>query len=597
MLASLSGIGPDLFSTQHGCNPSVSRAPSLQTGADVVWRIAAVRAVSALVLVLVALAVDADPPAGSKVHPRLRQLLSDPDDAGLLSTDAAGRVQVFLEVDEMTDRLRVLLERRGCRVERHRRGLVQAWLPLGALESVAALADVRRIRPVDPVSSNSAAAPTAGASRENALHVAALRERFGVSGRGLRVGVISVGARGLAQSQAEGHLPARVTTRSFRADGNLAPAGPGGAEGTAVLELVHRVAPDAELSFANVGTALDLVDAIEALSTNDVLVSDIVVHSAFPDGRSTVATAVSEIFPRPGTRLRAFVQPAGNLALAHYTARYRRSGAGDDAGRFHLFRVDAGTAGPDAPQPWNRLTVPPTAALTIYLTWDGSDPDAEYRVLLVDCRSGVPLDRSPAARSGSREPPDFAWYRNPSMSSAAEVCYAIRRSAPRGGSAMLNVTLLDPDGGARQRFNSAGRSILPPADARGPLLVVGAVPLTAPGQIEPFSSRGPTFDGRHRPHLVAIDRLPVSGSGGFASIFVGTSAAAAYLGGVAALLLELGPALGAAELQALLTSTAAPLGEIDTYGAGRADPLAAARAVAARGRQVFITSVAHPLPP
>jgi hypothetical protein len=109
-------------------------------------------------------------------------------------------------------------------------------------------------------------------------------------------------------------------------------------------------------------------------------------------------------------------------------------------------------------------------------------------------------------------------YRNDAPTRTKDVCYAIRRSGRAPG----------------QAYTTPARSILPPADARAAIVVVGAVPAAAPDRIEPFSSRGPTFDGRPRPHVVAIDRLAVSGAGGFASPFPGTSAAAGYLGGAAA---------------------------------------------------------------
>lgn len=289
---------------------------------------------------------------------------------------------------------------------------------------------------------------------------------------------------------------------------------------------------------------------------------------------------LGQILGAPGVRVRAFIQPAGNLALAHYTGRYRASAVGEGTSRLHLFRASEGTDGPQTPAAWNRVRVPPASAIVVHLTWDGSDLGAAYRLLLVDCASGAPLDPRPAAMAGSDEPPDFASYRNPSLTAAADVCHAIRRSADRLGGAVLNVTLVDPGGRARQRFNTPARSILPPADARADLVVTGAVPMFAPSRIEPFSSRGPNFDGRPRPHVVALDRLPVSGSGGFEPIFSGTSAAAAYLGGVSALLHELAPHLDAPGLKALLTTTAVSLDGLNVYGAGRVDPVAAAAALA-----------------
>ena len=65
------------------------------------------------------------------------------------------------------------------------------------------------------------------------------RETFGVDGSGIKVGVISDGVDSLAASQLTGDLP------------NIVQVGdPGsGDEGTAILEIVHDIAPGADLAF------------------------------------------------------------------------------------------------------------------------------------------------------------------------------------------------------------------------------------------------------------------------------------------------------------------------------------------------------------
>jgi subtilisin family serine protease len=77
-----------------------------------------------------------------------------------------------------------------------------------------------------------------------------------------------------------------------------------------------------------------------------------------------------------------------------------------------------------------------------------------------------------------------------------------------------------------------------------------------------------------------VDPLSVSGAGGHPSRFTGTSAA--HLGGLAALLLEIDPGLDRAELRSVLRRTAVPVGDENIYGAGRVDPVAAARRIRER---------------
>jgi len=77
----------------------------------------------------------------------------------------------------------------------------------------------------------------------DALQVSLLRSEFKVSGKGITIGVLSDGVKDVPSLQESGLLP-NVTVLSGQAgpsDGN---------EGTAILQLVHEVAPDASLYFA-----------------------------------------------------------------------------------------------------------------------------------------------------------------------------------------------------------------------------------------------------------------------------------------------------------------------------------------------------------
>jgi hypothetical protein len=130
--------------------------------------------VRALGIVAVGLALawllpaELDAAASPKIHASLHEMLDAPPGTAAsarLPTDAAGRVRVVIEVDGMTARLRERLDRLGCRVERQRRDLVQAWLPRAALDEIAAMPEVRRLRPADGISSNGAG--VSGVSADN----------------------------------------------------------------------------------------------------------------------------------------------------------------------------------------------------------------------------------------------------------------------------------------------------------------------------------------------------------------------------------------------------------------------------------------------
>ncbi len=95
--------------------------------------------------------------------------------------------------------------------------------------------------------------------------------------------------------------------------------------------------------------------------------------------------------------------------------------------------------------------------------------------------------------------------------------------------------------------------------------------------LEPFSSQGPTIDGRTKPDISGFDGVSgttYGNSTGCSSStgFFGTSASSPNVAGAAALLKQQNPAFGPDELQSLLESKAQDLGTAgkdDLYGAGK----------------------------
>ena len=115
---------------------------------------------------------------------------------------------------------------------------IRAQLPPRAVERLAALDAIRTIRPADEaVTRKDNTSEGVVAHRANSA-----RRTHSIDGTGIGIGVISNGVRSLADRQASGDLPARVTVLPGQAGR--------GDEGTALLEIVHDLAPGAELYFA-----------------------------------------------------------------------------------------------------------------------------------------------------------------------------------------------------------------------------------------------------------------------------------------------------------------------------------------------------------
>ena len=169
---------------------------------------------------------------------------------------------------------------------------IRARLPLAALEPLATLEAVQFIRPADQpithqVLERSAVARVVVAtskvdtSEGDVAHQANLaRTTHGVDGTGIGIGVLSNGVRTLAARQASDDLPDRVTVLPGQAGR--------GDEGTAMLEIVHDLAPGADLYFATaLGGQGRFAANIEALCDvgADVIVDDVyyILEAAFQD--------------------------------------------------------------------------------------------------------------------------------------------------------------------------------------------------------------------------------------------------------------------------------------------------------------------------
>ena len=153
---------------------------------------------------------------------------------------------------------------------------IRAQLPLRAVEMLAALDAIRTIRPADE-----AVTRKDDTSEGDVAHRAnSARTTHSVDGTGIGIGVISDGVRTLADRQATGDLPTRVTVLPGQAGA--------GDEGTALLEIVHDLAPGAELYFATgFGSQAQMAENIEALceAGANVIVDDIgyTLEAAFQD--------------------------------------------------------------------------------------------------------------------------------------------------------------------------------------------------------------------------------------------------------------------------------------------------------------------------
>ena len=531
--------------------------------------------------------------------------LADAIATGALRIDERGAVQVEASIVGAGPDS-AALTRLGVHVEvlRADLGRAQYRVPIAALAELARLEGVLALRP--PTYARIAAG-TVTSEGDAALRAELARDLLGLSGAGVRVGVISDGVAGLAAAIASGDAPTPEVQRAFNSGGLLA-----GSEGTAMIEIVHDLAPGAGILFASVSTFLEMMEAVDFLAERaDIVVDDL--GFLFPDDQqSDLSVNTAAALNNPDWRIRGYFTAAGNSATRHYQDPYTTGPDGSTlglpfAGAVHEFRATARTVDTLAKgsKPYNEIFLGAGESVVVTLYWDdpwtGSGND--YDLYLLDGDNRV-VAESGASQAGSpsHQPREQLEYVNAGEPGLFRI--VVQNFEDRAATRELEIFVFDnaplPGASTVLNFNTAASSLLAQSDAGGGVITVGAVGVAAAelSSIRPYSGRGPTNNGALKPDAVAVDGVTVTGSGGFPTPFFGTSAAAPHAAALAALVLEAHPSLLAADggepagertlLRALLTGSAQDLGVAgaDTvYGFGRVDAvfaLAEAPAVTVR---------------
>ncbi|PZC42409.1 MAG: IPT/TIG domain-containing protein/Subtilase family protein [Chloroflexi bacterium] len=471
-------------------------------------------------------------------------------------------------------------------------GRAQLRVPPGQLQALVSLSGIRELSLPAYAIADRGSVTTEG---DTALRADLLRQQTGLTGAGVRIGVISDGIDGLAAAQASGDLPTLADQRAFTAGGiDL------GAEGTALLEIVYDIAPEASLYFAAASTTLEMIAAVNYLAERTDIVVDDLGFLLPDDQQSDVSQNTGAALNNPDWPIRAYVTSAGNWALRHYEGQFRAGVDGRTlglavAGPVHVFGNDGSTDQLGRVQtPYNEIFLDTGDDLRAVLHWDDpwDDSTNDYDLLLLD-ESGATVGSGTSVQgTTTSRPRERITFKNegPSGTFRLVVQNVAGAAAPRRLEMLaIGSNALEPNGTALN-FNTVASSMLAQSDAPGGVLAVAAVDHDPAGfnTVRSYSSRGPTNNGVVKPDLTAVDGVAITGSAGFATPFFGTSAAAPHVAAIAALLLEARPQLLDGEgdsadreralLRGVLTGSAIDLGTagMDTVsGAGRIDALEA----------------------
>ncbi len=366
---------------------------------------------------------------------------------------------------------------------------------------------------------------------------------FMPSAERIRVGVLDVGFEGYRALLGR-ELPSSVTARSFHSAG----IGAGSRHGTACAEIVHDMAPEADLVLANFDSVSSHHDAVSWLISQDVNVISCSAGWANQLGPGDGRGPINDDVERALSAGIQWVNAAGDDAENHWQARFHDP----DNDGWHNF------SGADET---NEVRLKKGELLSVSLDWDDwfySDQDYDLYVFDQDMQL---LFYSNSRQTGFQWPTEI-----------------VRGIAPRSLTAHVAIKRYRASRSVRLQTFSPGQkkleyiepegSLTIPADTDG-AIAVGATHWSN-DVLEPFSSQGPTADGRTKPDISAPDGVVTVSL----SPFYGSSAATPHVAGAIALMKSRFGIYSFDEIVTILLARAidrgAP-GKDNQYGHGRLD--------------------------
>jgi hypothetical protein len=469
-------------------------------------------------------------------------------------------------------------------------GAVSAVVPRTALATLAASAGVTDVTKPVMAFIEGTTCPSSTCSQGVADSGAATWQTGSPpdAGAGVTIGIVDAGFQGLAAQQAAGNLPqtgAGLTYSSTVAGGDRCANDQASPHGTAVAEIIHQMAPGANLVLECVDDSGDFMNAAAALESPSIVPAVKIVNSSlgFPgdsrgDGSGGVDSAAATVEQARKAGI-LWIQSAGNTGSDHWSGSFTPPNANG------LVTLDSSGDVQDV------VGVYPGGTASVVLQWD-QWPVSSVSVALdtagVQCNdancttttaisSGQEIEQAPGTEPtlivSLQNTSSFFQYWAVGIVDATGTPALHYDLSYWGDVTSNNLACTAPDANSATCYSptAAAGSIVEPAsspyafavgaaDGSGDTVDVNGAcdsDVNVPGTTYPaesFSSEGPTIDGRTKPDILAFDGVNSNIAG--LSPFCGTSAAAPHVAGAAALVLAANPAMDASQLEAFLEQRA-----------------------------------------
>ena len=475
------------------------------------------------------------PNLGSNLDQLAASALKGKTSAREAAEDAPARreasIAVTIHLSRNVDDVVKFLEDNGGSPRNVGEDYIETYVPLSLLGQVSEQPGVIRVREIAPAEPAQIAQQVAGHGPP--VHGSSAWNQAGFSGQGIKVGVIDLrfgfnGFSGLMGTELRSTVQARCYTAVGRFTSNLADcenAAIGSSHGTLVAEAVVDIAPEVSLYIATPWSPGDLQTATDWMVSQGV---SVIVHSAAyeydgpGDGTSPFSDSPLRAVDRAVAGGSVWVNSAGNEGQKTWFGPPVNSD-GDTWIDFNRSDEDID------------IQLEAGEEIRVQLRWEDrwGGATSDFDLFIYDYATQVIVASSFDPQRGVA---GHVPYESVTYLASRDGWYFISVAHHSGSTpGWIQVTVWGVDS---INPHTESSSIANPAESRNAgMLAVGAAHWNSVGSIEPYSSRGPTPDGRVKPDIIGADcgATALRPLNEYRDGFCGTSQAAPHVAGMAAL--------------------------------------------------------------